>query len=57
MRVDSQKSLQGDAIALRDSIKEQETEEDVDDECRELADQLLISMIRRDRYIEMMTHL
>ena len=57
MKKASQKCVQTEAIALRDSIKEQEAEEEVDDCCRDFADSLLISMIRRDRFNEILSHL
>ena len=57
MKKAAQKCVQTEAIALRDSIKEQEAEEEVDDCCRDFADSLLISMIRRDRFNEIIGHL
>ena len=57
MKKAAQKCVQTKAIALRDSIKEQDADEDVDDCCRDFADSLLISMIRRDRFNEIASHL
>ena len=57
LKKSAQKCVQTDAIALRDSVKEQDAEEEADDCCRDYADCLLISMIRRDRENEMLSHL
>ena len=57
MKKVAQKCVQNDAVALRDSVKEQDADEEVDDCCRDFADCLLISMIRRDRENEMLSHL